>query len=230
MKKLYKSIRIAIGALFLSALGVSCLPDQESMGGAGQTLVKLSPADFSLLALDAKSVAQSGSLFEVCRVVNSEAALATSTTVVPEYDESGAILDKYNTANATSFIPLPASLGTTDPAVIGGKVVLEFAPGEFSKSVMLNVPDTAAFDFTQQYAFAFKLTEVTGTGKKSAAINDTVVPQVLVKNKYDGKYVVTANSPMVDIVVNTLTGWYPFTFELETSGEHSVTCLLPDPA
>jgi len=230
MKKLYKSVKIAVGALFLSALVVSCLPEQESMGDAGQTLIKVSPADFSLLALDAKSVAQSGSLFEVRRDVNSEAALASATTVVLEYDVSGAILDKYNEVNETSFVPLPETLGTTSPSVTGGKVVLEFGAGEFSKSVMLNVPNASAFDFTQQYAFAFRLTEVTGTGTKSAAVNDTIIAQVLVKNKYDGKYVVTALSPMVDILAATLTGWYPFTYELETSGEHSVMCLLTDPA
>jgi hypothetical protein len=35
---------------------------------------------------------------------------------------------------------------------------------------------------------------------------------------------------MVDVVVTTLTGWYPFKYELETTGEHSVLCLLTDPA
>jgi hypothetical protein len=230
MKKLYKYIKVAVGALFLSALVVSCLPDQESMGNAGQTLVKISPAGFSLLALDAKSVAQSGPLFEVRRDVNSQAALASGTTVVLEYDVSGDILTKYNDVNGTNYIPLPSSLGTTDPAILDGKVVLDFGSGEFSKPIILNVPNASAFDFTQQYAFAFKLTTVTGTGVKSAAVNDTIVAQVLVKNKYDGKYVITANSPMVDILNSGLTGWYPFTYELETSGENSVTCLLTDPA
>jgi hypothetical protein len=169
-------------------------------------------------------------LFEVRRDANSEAALNSATTVVLDYDVSGAILAKYNDANETSFIPLPANLGTTTPAVTGGKITLEFGAGDFMKPIVVNIPNASSFDFTKQYAFAFKLTSVSGTGVKSLAVNDTIVAQVLVKNKYDGKYQVTEVSPMVDIVVNTLTGWYPFTFELETSGEHSVKCLLTDPA
>jgi hypothetical protein len=34
---------------------------------------------------------------------------------------------------------------------------------------------------------------------------------------------------MVDVLNAGLTGWYPFTYELQTSGEHSVTCYLTDP-
>jgi len=229
MKTFYKTIKIAAGVFLLAALAVSCLPKQESMGDAGQTLLKFSPADFSLLALDAKTTAQAGVLFEVRRDVNSTAALNSATTVVLDYDVSGAILTKYNDVNETSFIPLPANLGTTTPAVTAGKITLEFAAGEFTKSIMLNVPNASAFDFTKQYAFAFKLSSVTGTGSKSLATNDTIVAQVLVKNKYDGKYKVTAVTPMLDILNATLTGYYPFVYELETSGESSATCLLTDP-
>jgi hypothetical protein len=229
MKTLHNKIKIAVGVFLLAALAVSCIPKQETMGDAGQTIIKLNPESFSLVPFDAKSTAQSGVLFEVRRDANSEAALNSTSTVTLQYDTDGAILGKYNDANETSFIPLPANLGTTEPAVTGGTITLNFAAGEFSKGVMVNIPNASAFDFTKQYAFAFKLTEVSGTGVKSQAINDTIVAQVMVKNKYDGKYEVTALSPMIDIVVNTLTGWYPFTFELETSGEHSVKCLLTDP-
>lgn len=229
MKTFYKTIKIAAGVFLLAALAVSCLPEQQSMGDAGQTLIKLNPADFNLLAFDAKSTAQKGVLFEVRRDANSTANLNSATTVILDYDVSGAILAKYNDANGTSFIPLPANLGTTSPAVTAGKITLDFAAGDFVKNIDLNVPNAAAFDFTKQYAFAFKLTSVSGMGVKSAGVNDTIVAQVLVKNKYDGKYEITAVSPMVDILNAALTGWYPFTFELETSGEHSVKCLLTDP-
>jgi hypothetical protein len=229
MKTFYRTIKIAAGVFLLAALAVSCLPEQQSMGGAGQTLLKFSPAEFSLLALDAKTTAQTGVLFEVRRDVNSTTALNSATTVVLDYDVSGAMLTKYNTDNETSFIPLPTNLGTTTPAVTAGKITLEFGAGEFNKNILLNVPNAAAFDFSKQYAFAFKLSSVTGTGIKSLAAKDTIVAQVLVKNKYDGKYQVTAVSPMVDILNATLTGYYPFIYELETSGGNSVKCLLTDP-
>jgi hypothetical protein len=48
---------------------------------------------------------------------------------------------------------------------------------------------------------------------------------VLVKNKYDGVYTVTAITPMLDVVNANLTGYYPFTYKLETSGAHSVLCF-----
>lgn len=229
MKTFYNTIKIAAGVFLLAALSVSCLPEQQSMGDAGQTLLKLNPAEFSLLALDAKTTAQSGVLFEVRRDANSSAALNSATTVVLDYDVSGAILAKYNSVHGTSFIPLPTNLGTTTPAVTAGKITLEFAAGDFNKNILVNIPNASAFDFSKQYAFAFKLTSVSGTGTKSLAVNDTIIAQVLVKNKYDGKYQVTANAPMVDILNAALTGYYPFIYELETSGENSVLCLLTDP-
>ncbi len=228
MKTFYKSIKIAAGVFLLAALAVSCLPEQQSMGDAGQTLIKFSPADFSLLALDAKTTPQTGVLFEVRRDANSATALSSATTVVLDFDVNGAILAKYNDVNETSFIPLPVTLGTTNPAPVAGKVTLEFGAGEFTKPILLNVPSAASFDFTKQYAFAYKLTEVSGTGSKSLATNDTIVAQVLVKNKYDGKYSVTANSPMVDVLNAGLTGYYPFDYLLVTTGENSVDCIFAD--
>jgi hypothetical protein len=96
MKTLYNTIKIAAGVFLLSALAVSCIPEQESMGGAGQTIIKLNPESFSLVPFDAKSTAQTGVLFEVRRDANNEAALNSTSTVTLQYDTDGAILDKYN--------------------------------------------------------------------------------------------------------------------------------------
>jgi hypothetical protein len=46
MKTFYKTIKIAAGVFLLAALAVSCLPEQQSMGDAGQTLIKFNPASF----------------------------------------------------------------------------------------------------------------------------------------------------------------------------------------
>jgi hypothetical protein len=228
MKTLHK-INISLCVLFFALLAVSCVQKQESIGSAGETFVKLFPDGFSLVPFSAAATPQTGVLFEVRRDVNSPAKLNAAATAVLKFDTDNKILDKYNLVNETDFITLPLSLGTTDPAPTAGIITLNFAPGEFSKPIVINIPNASIFDFTKHYALAYILTEVSGAGVKSAATNDTVVAQVLIKNKYDGKYEVNANSPMVDIVVTTLTGWYPFTFELQTSGEHSVKCLLTDP-
>jgi hypothetical protein len=226
MKTLYNSLKIAAGTLILSALVVSCLPEQQTMGDAGQTLLKLNPTGFTVAAFDAKSAAQSGVLFEVRRDVNSQAALNSSTSVVLTYDSDGTILDDYNTENETELIPLPANLGTTTPAMTGGKITLDFGPGEFSKAVLINIPNATLFDFSKQYALAYTLTEVaSGTGALSEGADKVVIAQVLVKNKFDGKYEVTAVTPMLDVANAAFTTYEPFMYHLETTGSSSCICI-----
>jgi hypothetical protein len=223
MKTLHKTLKIALGVFLLSALVVSCIPEQQSMGDAGQTLVKLNPSGFALAALNAASTPQKAVLFEIRKDAHNATTLNSATNVVLQYD--AAILTKYNLDNETNFIPLPLSLGTTTPAIVGGKIELTFAPGDFSKALEINIPNAAAFDFTKQYALAFKLLEVSGSGVKSVASNDTVVAQILVKNKFDGKYEVTANTPMLDVLNAAFTTYEPFMYHLETTGERSVICI-----
>jgi hypothetical protein len=225
MKTLYNSLKIAAGVLIISSLAVSCLPEQQSMGDAGQTLVKLSPSGFTVAAFDAKSAAQTGVLFEVRRDVNSEAALNSATTVILTYDASGELLDAYNDENETELIPLPTNLGTTDPALSGGIITLQFGAGEFSKAVKINVPNATNFDFSKQYALAYTLTEVSGTGVISEGSDKTIITQVLVKNKFDAKYEVTAVTPMVDVLNAAFTTFEPFMYHLETTGSNSCICI-----
>lgn len=199
----------------------------EPMGDAGQTLVKLFPSEFNLVALDAVATSQKAVMFEVRRDIHSEAALNTSTSVLLQLDQ--AVLDAYNKENETEFIRLPSDLATISPAPdANGKIALEFAAGEFSKAIQVTIPDATKFDFTKQYGLGYKLSLTGGTGKLSEAATKEVVVQVLVKNKYDGIYEVTANSPMLDILNATLTGYYPFVYVLQTSGAHSVKCFDRD--
>jgi hypothetical protein len=223
MKTLYKTIKFALGVFVIAALAVSCLPEQETMGDAGQTLIKLTPTDgFSVTALSPVNTAQSLPLFEVRRDVHSEAALNSQTTVELLFDTDNSVLTAYNTENETEFVTLPTTLHTTVPALTGGKMTITFAPGENIKTVMINVPNAFNFDFSKQYALAYKIGAVTGTGKLSEAASTEIVCQVLAKNKYDGIYEVTANSPMLDVANAALTGYYPFKYKLITTGEHTV--------
>lgn len=230
MKTLYHRLKFLTGFIVLAMLAVSCLPETESMGDAGQTLVKITPDGFTVVALDPVSTPQSMVLFEVRRdVPNSSVLNSKPTTVVLNFDADTTLLKAYNEDNETEFIPLPPSLHTTTPALSGNKITMEFGPGEYVKPVMVNIPNAFNFDFSKQYALTYTLTSVSGEGKISAAVPTTVIAQVLAKNKYDGKYEVTALSPMVDVLNSSLTGYYPFIYELETTGEHTVACLLTDP-
>ena len=223
MKTLYNAIKITVGVFLLSALVVSCIPEEQTMGDAGQTLIKLFPDGFKIVPFNAAATAQKGMMFEVRRDVPSGAALNSASTVILQKDD--ALLTAYNTENETEFIPLPTTLATTVPAAAAdGKITLEFAPGDFSKTITVNVPDATKFDFSKQYAVAYKLVSVTGTGAISQAVGKEIVVQVGVKNKYDGVYEVTALSPMLDVVNAAFTGYYPFSYELRTSGANSCLC------
>jgi hypothetical protein len=195
------------------------------MGNAGQTLVKLNPnSGFTLLAVDAKTTAQTGILFDVRRNVANNASLNdASVTVTLMYDTDTAIMKAYNAANATTFIPLPASMGTISPAFTAGQLTFSFAAGEFAKSIMVNLPSSGSFDFSKKYALAFKLVSVSGSGTLSAAPYQTIVCQILAKNKYDGKYLLKGLHNRVPYNFPYETG-----MEMRTAGANSVDFYWPD--
>ena len=226
MKTLYNTIKIVAGVFLLAALAVSCVPEQQSMGDAGQTIIKLTPDGFTLIPLDAVATSQKATAFIIRKNAHSEAALNTATTVVLKKDD--AILTWYNTEEGTSFVPLGSLCTTSFTPAADGTINLEFAPGDAAKAMIFTIPNATLFDFSKQYALAYRIESVTGPGVISEGTLDTIVVQVLVKNDYDGRYEVQEVTPMVDILNATLTGYYPFIYELETSGAHSVLCYDVD--
>ncbi len=216
-----KKAKIAVFALFVSVVAISCLPKNESIGDAGTTFVRMSPADYNMLAFDAKAVTQSGILFEIRKDVVNSTDLNGATSVTVLYDTDGSLLSKYNTANGTSFIPLPSSLGTVSPAITGGAITLNFAAGDFAQPVTITVPNAGAFDFSKHYALAFKVGTITGVGKLSAEFGTTIVCEVLAKNRWDGIY--TVNGTFSDAASSAYISVYPSTIELRTIGSNTCT-------
>jgi hypothetical protein len=213
MKTFQNIFKVLTGVGFLGLVMVSCLPEQESMGDAGQTLVKFTPADFKMIALDAKASAQTSDMFIVRKDASNNAALNKESIVVLKKDD--ALLTAYNTENGTTLVALPSTLCTISPApAANGDITLTFAPGDAAKLVTITIPDATKFDFSKQYALAYSL-NVTGEGIPSQAGN-VVVVQVLVKNKFDGKYEVTGT--LVDLANSTITGNYPMSVNLVTTG------------
>lgn len=80
--------------------------------------------------------------------------------------------------------------------------------------------NTAAFDFTKTYALGIKVKSAS-VGTISSNYGKGVFV-IVAKNKYDGVYTVTSTSAMVDATSSTLTGYYPMTQELKTTGATSV--------
>ncbi|MGD0341348.1 MAG: DUF1735 domain-containing protein [Bacteroidales bacterium] len=222
MKTIHK-ITIAACVLFFALLAVSCLPKTETMGDVGQTLVKLHPDTYKMLAVDAKTTPQLCLMFEVRRDAANAADLNSTTTVVLKYDADTSILKAYNKANSTSFIPIPPALGTVSPAITAGQITLNFAAGDFSKSIWVNLPSSGSFDFSKHYALAFKVLSVTGTGTLTADLADQVVVEVLAKNKYDGLYLLKG-------VHNRVPYNFPYStnVEMRTFGATSVAFYWPD--
>jgi hypothetical protein len=211
------------GLILMSVLFVSCIPEQQSIGDAGQTLIKLMPDDgFVSKALKMQSTTQTTTLLEVRKNVPNSAALELPTTVVLKYDTDNAILNAYNTAHATTFEPLPTSLYTLSPAISGGNITLDFdvTKQEQAKSVMLTIPNILNFDFGKKYALAFKVETITGEGVLSEAASETLVINIMAANKIDGKYEVTGT--FVDYVTAAWTGYYPKNVLLITLGLNNV--------
>ncbi|MFN8257298.1 MAG: DUF1735 domain-containing protein [Bacteroidales bacterium] len=243
MKRIH-NIKIATLLVAIGFLFFACIPEGvDQVGDAGSTLIKFLPGDFTTAAINATTESQTVPLFEVRRDVNSTDAMTKSTTVTLKFDVDTTMLKAYNqglidawvaedTANhpedydGPQFIPLPQDYYSVDPAPdANGIITLNFAPGEFTKSVMATVPNSTLFDFSALYGVPFQIVSVTGEGVISEGTSDVLVCQILAKNKYDGLYEVTANSPMVDILNATLTGLYPFIYSLETTGANTVLCV-----
>jgi len=216
-----KKIKIAAFALLVSLLAVSCLPENESIGSAGSTFIKITPEAYNMLAFDAKAVPQTGVLFEVRKEVANEADLNAATTVILNSDADGSLMAAYNKANGTSYIPLPTTLGTTTPAVAGGTITLSFGAGEFAKAIIINIPNAGNFDFSKSYALAFKLASVSGVGTISQAVGTTVICEVLAKNRWDGIYTVTGT--FSDAASAAYLSVYPSTIQLRTTGANTCT-------
>jgi hypothetical protein len=252
MKAIYYKIMFATMAFVIVVAVTSCTPEGETMGDAGQTLVKLVPIGFTLTSLNPVTTLQTQSLFEIRRNVPGNNALQTTTTVILKYDNDTVLLKAYNLENSTNFIPLPPDLGTTDPPIVDNKLTVVIGPDKFSTPVMIKVPNAFNFDFAKKYALAFQLQSVEGEGRISKALDSTVIVQVMSKNTYEGLYKATGwrNHPTLGVytvdvdkylktvsqyTVETYTGDYsPYRLRVTVDPlapmTNNVTVLSPDVA
>lgn len=191
----------------------------EQADGKGSTIVRLAGSGFKIVPIDLVSTSQTFSLADIYRDVPGESALKATSKVVITEDPS--IVADYNSAHGTSYIAFPTSAFTTDPSnpKVGTDYTLTFGPGEFFRQLKITVPNATVLDPNKRYAFGFKIASVDNNGKISANENQLVV-EVGLKNKWDGVYAV--NGTMVDLTTSTLTGYYPLTWELRTTGANTL--------
>jgi hypothetical protein len=189
MKIYNDKIRLLIGFLILGFMVASCIPDAEFMGDAAQTLVKLYPAGYNKVLFALVDTSQTVAAVEVRRDPGSEAALNSSTAVILKFDKDTLMIKEYNNKNGTYLSLLPSTLYTSDPPVGNeGNLTINFEPGEFVKSILIKVSNVLHFDLSIQYALAYKLVSVSGTGYKGFSSSDTTVVEIGVKNVYEGWY------------------------------------------
>ncbi len=218
----FENIRYKI---FLSicaiTLIVGCKPEiAEQADGKGPTIVRMSPGSgFKLVPIDLVTTPQTFGLADIYRDVPGEAALNSTTKVV--ITEDAAVITAYNTAHNTSYIVLPTAAFMIDPSnpKVGNDYTLTFGPGEFYRQVKITVPNATVLDPNKKYALGFKIASVDNNGKISASDNELLV-EVGLKNRWDGVYAVSGT--MVDLTTSTITGYYPLTWELRTTGSNTL--------
>jgi len=191
----------------------------EQADGKGPTIIRLSGNGFKLVPIDLVNTPQSFGLADIYRDAPGEDALNSTSRVVITEDPS--VVAAYNSAHGTNYIAFPVSAFTTDPSnpKVGTDYTLTFGPGEFYRQLKITVPNATVLDPNKKYAFGFKITSVDNNGKISAEENELVV-EVGLKNKWDGVYTVTGT--MVDLTTPALTGYYPLTWELRTTGANTL--------
>lgn len=197
------------------------------MGDAGQTLIKLvktSSDGYYMFAIGAIATPQKILVLDVRKDVPNSADLNAQTVVTLQLDGADtAMLKAYNHSYGTSFVPFPAGTYVFDPAIASGKITLTYAPGDFAKPIYVTIPNSLALDMSKAYGFCFKAT-TTGVGTWSGTTNDTILIQVMPKNKYDGLYLLKGmhNRPGYQFP-------YKQNMELRTTGASSVAFFWPLP-
>ncbi len=203
-------------------LGYSCkkVDVPEELNGRGSTVVKLPDSPEGIAFIELKNTPQLIDAVEIRRDVASQGDLSKPMTVAltSNFD----IVDALS-SGLTEFPAGSYSFDAANPAS-GNTVTLTFAPGEFAKTVKINVPDATVLNPNNQYGLGFVITSVDGGGKKSAVL-DSVAVAVTVKNKYDGKYKLNITTSGWDAygISENLPGDYPNTTSFATTGAGSVS-------
>ncbi len=188
--KTIKNIKITVLILLVGLFAASCIENKVvPLGDEGDVIIRLTPTSttgFFLKVAEGISTPQTFSLIDVRRDAPTAAALNATTVVTLKLDP--AVLAAYNAANNKSYITIPSSQYTTNPASTGGDITLTFGPGEFAKQVYLTIPNALLLDPSNAYALAYKMEVTSGEGILSGSSNSELVVEVLPKNAWDGRY------------------------------------------
>lgn len=222
MKKTFFKALSVLSAVILLA---SC-EKAEIKDGGGKTLLKFVDGGDApvVMALDLNPTTETIKIANVLRDANKNADLVKEATVTITNTQE--YLDAYNDENGTEFELLPAgSFSVTSASgvsVSGNTWTLTLAAGEFNRAISVTL-DKTQLDLSKSYAFGLQITQ-SSVGEPSMGTGHGIV-NVLIKNDYDGLYVVTGT--MADAAA-ALDPVFPMNYYLITSGSNRVDGYEPD--
>ncbi|HET9745959.1 MAG TPA: DUF1735 domain-containing protein [Chitinophagaceae bacterium] len=213
--------------LLLFAVGMTSCEKDEIKDGGGKTLIKIKDGggDPVIRAIDVNPPTELIRIADIRKDPATEADANAATTIT--ITNSQATLDSVNAANGTDYELLPTAAYTITAAsgvtVSGNTWTINLAPGELAREIYINL-DKTRLDFSKSYAFGLKITSST-VGSPSSG-SGTYIINVIVKNKYDGRYELTfknyhptSNPGYTGDVVEV---------EMHTTGATSVKIYWPD--
>ena len=174
--------------MLLALLSATSCYKTSSLNGAGINVVQF-PVTEQINSYLTVAGSQTLAIVEIRRDVPNSAVLNTSQTVTIQLSPT-AITD-YNTANGTTYTLLPATVYTFDASnpMINGAINVTFAPGEFAKSIKINVDLTKLPSSPVKSALGFTVTAISGGGLIGS--QKTAFVSVGAKNPYEASYTVT---------------------------------------
>lgn len=129
------------------------------------------------------------------------------------------LIDAYNDSNATAYEPLPTDIYNLSSE----DLTITIPKGSREGSLDINLIPNDLID--HEYAVGLRVKSVSDPNAKISGNFNNLVAIVLVKNIYDGEYSVTGT--MIDNVNPALTGLFPMTIYLVTTGANSVAMFDP---
>lgn len=158
------------------------------MGDAGQTLVKIlnggTPASIAKKPIDFVATPTKLLALELRRDIPNETEL-NKTMVVTLRDDTAAV-------TTAGYLHLPVSWyspqidGGVKTGGQGGTYTVTFKPGEFSKSIFINIPNATLLNPSLLYGLGFTILTADAGGKLST--QKSTVVEIGAKNPYDGVY------------------------------------------
>jgi hypothetical protein len=214
-----KFLNLSLKTLLIvsTVLAFSCKkPGISEISSEGQTLIKFPESDFQLVAFNLVSTPQSFDV-DVRRDAANESELSKSVSVIVTLDPT--VITAYNTAHSTSYIALASGDFAIDASTPrnGNNITVNFAPGEFAKPIKITVPNASTLNPNNAYALGFRI--ASADGAKISQLK-TILVEVGLKNKYDGRFTMTGT--MVDVTTSALVLKQPTEIHLVTVGGAAV--------